>query len=179
MLLLGLTLQIDTSYLYMLPIFAVMGHGMGATMAPMTAAVMNAVGPQRAGLGSAMTNTSREVGGVLGIALLGTILTTRLKSAFMPAIARSRALRRRRAPRSAPRPGHGQVEPSLLQGLSPEQQASIGQAFSAAFMDGFHVALVIGGLVLLVGALVAYRFIPGRETIEQHHADAEALAVAH
>ena len=60
-----------------------------------------------------------------------------------------------------------------------EQQAGIAQAFSTAFMDGFHVALVIGGVVLLVGALVANRFIPGRETIEQHHADAEALAAAH
>jgi len=65
----------------------IMGHGMGATMAPMTAAVMNAVGPQRAGLGSAMTNTSREIGGVLGIALLGTILTTQLKSSLAPALA--------------------------------------------------------------------------------------------
>ena len=53
----------------------------------MTAAVMNSVGHQRAGLGSAMTNTSREVGGVLGIALLGAILTTQLKSAFAPAVA--------------------------------------------------------------------------------------------
>ncbi|HEX6844860.1 MAG TPA: MFS transporter, partial [Actinomycetota bacterium] len=82
--LLGLTLQTDSSYAYMLPIFMIMGHGMGATMAPMTAAVMNSVGPQRAGLGSAMTNTSREVGGVLGIAVLGTILTTRLTAAFEP-----------------------------------------------------------------------------------------------
>ncbi|MGZ8579572.1 MAG: hypothetical protein ACXWWX_08630, partial [Actinomycetota bacterium] len=175
---LGLTLQTDTSYLYMLPIFAVMGHGMGATMAPMTAAVMNAVGPQRAGLGSAMTNTSREVGGVLGIALLGTILTTRLKSAFVPAIG-DLGLSPSQTAAIGTAAGHGQVETSLLQGLTPEQQASIGQAFSAAFMDGFHVALVLGGLFLLVGALVAYHFIPGRETIEQHHADAEALAVAH
>ena len=73
-------MSLDTPYLLMLPVFMIMGHGMGSTMAPMTAAVMNAVGPQRAGLGSAMTNTSREVGGVLGIALLGTILTTRLRS---------------------------------------------------------------------------------------------------
>ena len=64
-----------------------MGHGMGATMAPMTAAVMNAVGHERAGLGSAMTNTSREVGGVFGIALLGTILFTRLKSVLVPSLA--------------------------------------------------------------------------------------------
>src|SRR4029078_10086620 len=80
-------LSLDTSYWVMFPVFAVMGHGIGATMAPMTAAVMNAVGAQRAGLGSAMTNTSREVGGVFGIALLGTILTTKLKSTIGPALA--------------------------------------------------------------------------------------------
>src|SRR5204863_94655 len=74
-------------WVVLFPIYLAMGIGLGATMAPMTAAVMNSVGPQRAGLGSAMTNTSREVGGVLGIALLGAILTTELKSAFAPAVA--------------------------------------------------------------------------------------------
>jgi hypothetical protein len=170
-------ISVDTSYLVLLPVFAVMGHGMGATMAPMTAAVMNAVGPQRAGLGSAMTNTSREVGGVLGIALLGTILTTRLESAFLPAI-EGLGLSPDRVAAIGEAAGHGQVDPALLQGIPGEQQAAIAQAFSTAFMDGFHVALVIGGVVLLLGAVVANRFIPGRETIEQHHADAEALAVA-
>jgi EmrB/QacA subfamily drug resistance transporter len=66
--------SVTTPYPVLGLLFLLMGVGMGATMAPMTAAVMNAVGPQRAGLGSAMTNTSREVGGVFGIALLGTIL---------------------------------------------------------------------------------------------------------
>ena len=55
-------ISIDTPYLLMAPVFAMMGIGIGATMAPMTAAVMNAVGPERAGLGSATTNTAREVG---------------------------------------------------------------------------------------------------------------------
>ena len=67
---------VETPYAWMAPFLSVMGIGMGMTMAPMTAAVMNAVGPERAGLGSATTNTSREVGGLLGIALLGTLLTT-------------------------------------------------------------------------------------------------------
>ena len=66
LILLGLLLTPTTPYWLMFPIFLFMGHGMGATMAPMTAAVMNSVGRERAGLGSAMTNTSREVGGVLG-----------------------------------------------------------------------------------------------------------------
>ena len=60
-------ISIETPYLLMAPVFAIMGIGIGATMAPMTAAVMNAVGPERAGLGSATTNSAREVGGVFGI----------------------------------------------------------------------------------------------------------------
>ena len=92
-------------------IFAIMGHGMGATMAPMTAAVMNAVGQQRAGLGSAMTNTSREVGGVFGIALLGTILFTRLKSVLSSSLS-GLGLSARQQAAIAVSAGHGQLDPS-------------------------------------------------------------------
>ena len=162
LLLLGLTLRSDSSYLYMLPIFVAMGHGMGATMAPMTAAVMNAVGPARAGLGSAMTNTSREVGGVLGIALLGTILTTRLSSALAPALA-TLGLPAAQAGAIGEAASHGRIDPVLLAGLSPGQQDAIARAFSGAFMDGFHTALAVGGAVLLVAAVVAFRYIPGRD----------------
>jgi hypothetical protein len=162
LLLLGLTLRSDSSYLYMLPIFVAMGHGMGATMAPMTAAVMNAVGPERAGLGSAMTNTSREVGGVLGIALLGTILTSRLSSALGPALA-GLGLPAERAAAIGEAASHGRIDPALLAGLTPGQQGGVAAAFSGAFMDGFHTALAVGGAVLLAAALVAFRFVPGRD----------------
>ena len=171
-------LSIDTSYLLMLPVFVMMGHGMGATMPPMTAAVMNAVGPQRAGLGSAMTNTSREVGGVFGIALLGTILTTKLKSALTPALA---GLGLPAGVRSAidAGAGHGTLDPVLLKGLSLEQRGAVFQAYGQAFLSGFRVALIVGGTVLLVAAVVANRFIPGREAArEAGHAAAEAEPAA-
>lgn len=154
-------LSVDTPYLLMLPVFVIMGHGIGSTMAPMTAAVMNAVGHERAGLGSATTNTSREVGGLFGIALLGTILTTRLKTTLEPSLV---ALGLSPAQRSAieSAAGQGRLEPSALAGLSPEQQGAVAQAFRESFMSGFRVALLVGGLVLLVAAIVANRFIPGR-----------------
>ena len=82
----GTQLQLDTPFSLSVPVLMIMGHGMASVMAPMTAAVMNSVGPQRAGLGSAMSNTSREVGGVFGIALLGTMLTTKLKASLAPAL---------------------------------------------------------------------------------------------
>lgn len=150
-----------TPYWVMGVLFAIMGHGMGATMAPMTAAVMNAVGPQRAGLGSAMTNTSREVGGVFGIALLGTILFTRLEAVLEPSLERL-GLSVSQATQITAAAGHGQLDVAAL-GLSQAQAAAVGQAFGDAFMSGFRVALVVAGTALLLAALVANRFIPGRD----------------
>jgi hypothetical protein len=151
----------DTPYLAILPVFAIMGHGIGSSMAPMTAAVMNSVGPERAGLGSAMTNTSREVGGVFGIALLGTILTTRLRHVFEPALDGLAVPAQQRAA-IAEVAGKGTLDPGVLGSLPPGQRAAVVEAFRVSFMSGFRLSLVVGGLVLLTAAVVANRFIPGR-----------------
>jgi EmrB/QacA subfamily drug resistance transporter len=172
--LLGLLLTPTTSYWLLFPIFLAMGHGMGSSLAPMTAAVMNSVGPQRAGLGSAMTNTSREVGGVLGIALLGAILTTQLKDAFGPAISQL-GLTAQQLTTIGDAAKHGSLDVSSM-GLDPATQAAITTAFNDAFMKGFHPALVFAGSVLLVAAVVANRFIPGRHTVDLEHAAEEPSA---
>jgi EmrB/QacA subfamily drug resistance transporter len=161
-----------TPYWQMGLIFAVMGHGMGSTMAPMTAAVMNAVGAERAGLGSAMTNTSREVGGVFGIALLGTILFTRLKTALGPSLV-NLGLSAQQKTMITVSAGHGTLDPtSSALGLSPAQQAAVGRAFGDAFMSGFRIALIVAGCVVLLAAIVANRFIPGRASEAIHGAPA-------
>ncbi|MEP6477492.1 MAG: MFS transporter [Actinomycetota bacterium] len=153
----------DTSYWVMFPIFAIMGHGMGATMAPMTAAVMNSVGPERAGLGSAMTNTSREVGGVFGIALLGTLLFTRLNAALAPALSSIGLSDPQRAGIAAAA-SHGVSDFGTF-GLTAAQRAAVGSAYGDAFMSGFQVALLVAGSVLVVAAVVANRFIPGHDAV--------------
>ena len=170
LILLGLLLTPTTSYWLMFPIFLAMGHGMGATMAPMTAAVMNSVGRERAGLGSAMTNTSREVGGVLGIALLGAILVSQIRTSFAPAIAKL-GLTNEQIQTIAGSAQHGEL---TTNGLSPTAAAAVKTAFDSAFMQGFRPALLFAGGVLLVAAVVSNRFIPGRETIAEHHATADA-----
>ncbi len=174
---LGLWLKVDTSYWLLIPVFIMMGHGMGATMAPMTAAVMNAVGPQRAGLGSAMTNTSREVGGVFGIALLGTILTTELKSTFTPALA-TLGLPAVQQAAIAASASHGTLEPASLRGLAPEQVATVHQVFAQSFMDGFHLALIFASAVLLAAAFVANRFIPSGAPAHEEPRAAEPQPIA-
>jgi EmrB/QacA subfamily drug resistance transporter len=165
----------DTSFALILPIFMVMGIGMASTMSPMTAAVMNAVGPQRAGLGSATTNTSREVGGVFGIALLGTLLTTKLKTSLTATIA---GLGLPAATQGAivASAGHGRLDPALLQGLSPEQMDAVQAAFGGAFLDGFHLALLVASAVLYAAAVVAFRFIPSGAPEREHAPEPELVA---
>ena len=164
---LGALIGVNTPYWEMLPVFMIMGHGMGATMAPMTAAVMNSVGPQRAGLGSAMTNTSREVGGVLGIAVLGTILTTKLKSSLIPGLA-SLGLPASLRAAVATSLGQGDLDPKLLVHLSASQQAAVLDVVRRSYVDGFHAALLFGGTVLVVAAVIANRYIPGRDAVPVH-----------
>ena len=175
-------ISIETPYLLMAPVFAIMGIGIGATMAPMTAAVMNAVGPERAGLGSATTNSAREVGGVFGIALLGTILTTRLNTVLAPALAPLGLAPATQASIETTA-GHGTLDPSQLAGLPLEQRGAVVAAFRESWMNGFRLSLLVAGLVLLIAAVVANRFIPGRAharevTAAARVGDASALEVS-
>ncbi len=151
---------IDTPYVQMAPVLSIMGIGMGMTMAPMTAAVMNAVGPARAGLGSAMTNTSREVGGTFGIALLGTLLTTQLRGSITEAIGRLN-LDPGRAEAIIESAAHGRLDPAVLQGLAPANVIAVQQAFANSFLDGFQLALLAAGVVVICAGVIANRFIPG------------------
>ncbi len=67
------TLTTDTPYLVVAAAFAVLGAGMGITAAPATGEIMSSVPLSKAGVGSAVNDTTRELGGALGIALLGSV----------------------------------------------------------------------------------------------------------
>jgi MFS family permease len=67
-------LQPDSSYPRLLLGMLLGGVGMASTMTPMTAAALSAVPVDKAGVGSGMLNTFRQVGGALGIAVMGAIL---------------------------------------------------------------------------------------------------------
>ena len=59
-----------------------------------------------------------------------------------------------------------------VDGLNPIQAQGVLVAFKDAFMQGFHPALVFAGCILLVAAVIANRFIPGRETVAAANAAA-------
>jgi MFS family permease len=69
-------LQSDSSYWSLLPAMILGGVGMASTMTPMTAAALSSVPVDKSGVGSGMLNTFRQVGGALGIAVMGAILAS-------------------------------------------------------------------------------------------------------
>jgi MFS family permease len=85
-LLLFATLDASSSWWAILPGLLVGGFGMAITMAPTTAAAMGSVPVDKAGIGSAVINSMRQVGGSLGIAVMGALVATAVSvTPFNPA----------------------------------------------------------------------------------------------
>jgi hypothetical protein len=150
-----------TSYAVLAPVFVLIGVGNGLILAPMTHTVMMAVGVHRAGLGSAATNTAREVGGVLGIALLGTLLTGRLRASLVPGLS-TVGLRDAQRNQIVTQGSHGRLDQDALAGLSPAHSAQVQHVFTDAFMAGFHLAHLVPAILLLLTAVAALVWIPGK-----------------
>jgi hypothetical protein len=73
-------LGLHESFLVLLPALLIGGVGMSLTMTPTTAAAMSAVAVDKAGVGSAVLNSARQVGGSLGIAVMGAIVAAGVSS---------------------------------------------------------------------------------------------------
>jgi EmrB/QacA subfamily drug resistance transporter len=73
---LATVIEPDTAYLLFVPGFVLAGSGMAMVFAPSANAVLSAVRPDQAGQASGATNTIREIGGVLGVAVLATVFTS-------------------------------------------------------------------------------------------------------
>jgi MFS transporter, DHA2 family, multidrug resistance protein len=85
--LLALTqLTLDAPLWTLLVGFFVFGFGMGNVIAPASTVMQNVLPLARAGAGSAVQNTVRQVGGALGIAIIGTLLATQYAAAISPAL---------------------------------------------------------------------------------------------
>ena len=79
------TLEADSSWWDIVPGLVVGGFGMAITMAPTTAAAMGSVPIDKAGVGSAVINSMRQVGGSLGIAIMGALVATTVNVATVRA----------------------------------------------------------------------------------------------
>lgn len=145
----------ETPVWVMCVVFFVQGVGMAHVMPPVTVAVMQALPRERAGSGSAINNTFRQVGGALGVAVLGSVLSTVYRGDIekhldgVPASARGVA-------------GES-IEATLgvAAKLGPAGKPLVAAA-NDAFIGAMHVTAAGSAAVALIGAVVVGLFLPGR-----------------
>jgi EmrB/QacA subfamily drug resistance transporter len=144
---------LTSPYWFLVVSVVVLAAGMGLTMAPSTASIMSALPLAKAGVGSAMNDTTRELGGALGVAVLGTLATSRYRAALDPTLA------------GLPPALVGQARASLGGALGAAAQVGDpALAFAArhAFVTAMSGALAVGAIVAWVASVVVYRVLPAR-----------------
>ena len=155
-LLLAMRMEPDSSYATLWWDFGMLGIGFGLMISPLTAAVLSATPLTRAGLGSSVNNTSRQVGGALGVAVLGTFVLqqfTRNITSQLTQVGVPEPLGTTIASRIAT--AGAQASQIRLSGRLPFPPATLHQAINQAFVDALHGSFLISGIVLLTVALLA------------------------
>jgi EmrB/QacA subfamily drug resistance transporter len=163
LLLTTVTLSPHPAYAPLAAALALTGIGIGATVVPITSAALSAVPPARSGMAASATNTSREIGAVTGVAILGALVNAQLRSSLtsrlhhlgIPANFQSiviRAVETGGVPSSGNTNGAGG---SAGAGQGALVQEVIHAAYSA-FYAGLHAALLLSAFLVLAAGLFTF-----------------------
>lgn len=140
-------LRTDTPYLVLVIALVLLGAGMSLTAAPATGSIMSAVPPAKAGVGSAVNDTTREVGGALGIAVLGSVASAVYRSAIdLEGLTLAPPLL------EAARESIGAATAVAV--AAPGGGADLAARAGLAFTDAFAVASAVAAALALVAAVV-------------------------
>ncbi|WP_433051659.1 MFS transporter [Dactylosporangium sp. CS-033363] len=166
----NLWFDVDTPLVWFCLVGLVSGTAMGMTIAPTVAAVIAVLPLDRMGAGSAVNNTVRQVGSVLGIALLGTVLATTYRDRIGPALSGLPDAARAAAEPSAE---HTRAVADALHRPDLAEQAN--DAFVAAMHTTAATAALVAllGSVLLLLAFRTRRHPNGAHTAREHQAELE------
>jgi EmrB/QacA subfamily drug resistance transporter len=140
------------------------GLGMGMTAAPVTESIMGSLPPSRAGVGSAVNDTTRQTGGALGVAVLGSIFAARYHAAigrllFVPADSRKSAAE--------------SIGTSLQAAarLGPDAKSQLVHAATEAYYSSMRLTYTVAAAIVGVAIVVAYRFLPARAATTAEETD--------
>jgi EmrB/QacA subfamily drug resistance transporter len=146
---------------------SVQGLGMGAVMAPATESIMSVVPREKAGAGAAVNNTVRQVGGALGVAILGSLLATAYAAAVgravdvLPAAVRAEASTSIAATLEAARATAAQAR-AAGDASTAAAAAQLEDTARDAFVSAMHLTAVGTAAASAVAAVVVLVWLPGR-----------------
>jgi EmrB/QacA subfamily drug resistance transporter len=153
----------STPYSVIASAMILMGFGLGSAAAPATESILASLPREKAGVGSAVNDTTREIGGTLGVAVLGSIMASvyggrildALSGTPLPAGLRTAA-------------GDSLAEALQIAGnVGGAGGRGIALAAQDAFVHAFQIGSVVTGAVAVAGAVLALLFLPSRSRDEE------------
>lgn len=147
----------STPYLEIVGQMILLGAGLGATTAPATESIMGSLSVDKAGIGSAVNDTTRELGGTLGVAVIGSVFS----SVYVASLADGPVF----AALTTESQEVAEDSVAAAGGLAPTLGASAPaylEEVSDAFLNGLSVACLTATVVTLAGSAFALRFLPAR-----------------
>jgi EmrB/QacA subfamily drug resistance transporter len=166
-LLIASRLTAGASYPEVLLSLVVLAVGLALVMPPATESIMGSLPPAKAGVGSAVNDTTREIGGALGVAVLGSVMS----STYRPRV--SDAISGFPIPTAQAHAITDQVGAAIqaAQTLGGAPGRALADVASKGFADGMSIAFVIGAAALALGALIVALYLPARAP-DDHRGDA-------
>jgi EmrB/QacA subfamily drug resistance transporter len=162
----------DSGFTEIAAVLFAMGAGMGLAIAPATEAIMGSLPPERAGIGSAMNDVVREVAGTLGIAVLGSLLTSAYAGRMDDAVGGL-------PPDAATAASDSVVAAHAVAAeAGGSAAADLVAAADQAFVHAMSSTATIGAVVAVVGALIAAAFLPARARRASVRLSGEVLEAA-
>ncbi|HEX8102630.1 MAG TPA: DHA2 family efflux MFS transporter permease subunit [Solirubrobacteraceae bacterium] len=159
--------QVDSGYGLYLAGILVLGAGMALSAAPATEAILGGLPPSQQGLASAVNDTTRELGGALGIAILGSLLNLGYRGTIDDRLADEQV-------RAAARPSL-QAATQTAQGLG-DRGGQVLDVAQGAFVHGLHIAFYSGAAAVVLGTacflLLAPRHQPQPSSLSAVELDA-------
>lgn len=154
----GLGLEVDTSYAEIVGQMVLLGLGLGATTAPATESIMGSLRADKAGIGSAVNDTTRELGGTLGVAIIGSVFS----SLYVGALDDSDGVFAHLPPETQELTKESVAAAGIVaRDLGADAPAFLDQV-NDAFLSGLSVASFVAAGVAFAGAVFASRFLPAR-----------------
>ncbi len=150
-----------TSYAIIATQMVIFGTGMGFTSAPATEAIMGVVPREKAGVGSAVNDSTRLLGGTLGVAVIGSVYASLYSSKLgqaLPAALHGSTLHAARESAGAALA----LAAGAVHAGHPGLGAVIHSATIAAFFDGFSAANILAACVAGAGAIMAFALLPAQ-----------------
>jgi EmrB/QacA subfamily drug resistance transporter len=155
------TLAVDSPYWHLMIYLMMMSAGMATLMAPSSGMIVSSLPLSKAGVGSAVNDVTREVGGAVGIAIMGSVLASVYRSAMADKTAAA----------PVPRAVRPVIEDSIGKAYTvaakvpAEIRRPLTQAANESFVNGTRVTYIVAAVVAAVGGVVAGALIPDQSPV--------------